>query len=189
MTSTAKLATALLAGLLAVPAVAVAQEDDTNGPKSGYATGTLLDMSHDISQETSDWAGNVLEWRDWVTTFEYDWTDPRLPSRIDSYNHGNEYVLQDHPESERAMHIRGNVVGYGPDGSWEGSFTGLSPDPGLDDLMHGWMVLTGSGGYDGLYAVIYSRDWYDADTMEFHHEAEALIAEGEPPPVPEAPAS
>ena len=55
--------------------------------------------------------------------------------------------------------------------------------------MHTWMVLTGSGGYEGLYAVVYIRQWYDVDAMEYRDETEALIAEGAPPPVPEAPAS
>ena len=186
MRTTAKLtAVAVLASLLAVAQIAVAQEEETSGT-GAYVTGTLLDLTHDTSTETSDWKGDVLEWRDWVTIFQYEWSDPRMPSEIRTYNNGNEYILQGRTASERGGHIRGTAVGHGRDGSWQGPFTGLYPDT-IDDV-HNWMVLTGSGGYEGLYAVVTNHDWYDADAMEHRHEVEALIAEGEPPPVPEIPA-
>lgn len=157
----------LLTGL----SVAVmAQEDEPEPPTATYVTGVVVSEREDAND--SGW--------------EIDWSDPRLPSRV-------EYRFS--AETGRSLHPDGTVMAAqmvaavrleGPDGSWSGTdhilaWT-LEPEPGKksEETWAELLKLVGEGDYEGLSATLTFTG--DGDVPGPY---EGFIFEGDLPPMPD----
>jgi hypothetical protein len=123
-----------------------------------------------------DWVGHGRG-MGWLTQVE--WSDPRLPSQVQSVMNFEAYG------SEVDGDV-GAVVGSsmwlleGPDGYWSGPWTGWCDE----QLCHGAVVLTGHGAYEGLYAVLTEQPQEDAAGIVKQVYEGAILA-GAMPPIPE----
>lgn len=147
--------------------------------RSAYVTGRYIDGRRS-GDEVSHWDGDIYHRAEPEVAREIEWSDPRLPREMRHWIDWEEYLLDPEAPSQRGGVKSGVVQLRDEQGSWDGVIEGYFPRDYRWETE--WFTLTGSGAYDGLYAVIVASHWYDTDTFEFHSEFEGLIAEGEPPP-------
>ena len=142
---------ALLGGL----SVAVVAQDEGEAPSATHVTGTQLSSSS-MTAEPVEWEdGDVHYWRGVQTERTVEWSDPRLPSRFLKDANANWHVLGDGAVGAFAVAVR--LVGE--DGDWAGTeYALMAPESSV-----GLYVLTGSGAYEGLWAMLEGSLVVDAD--------------------------
>jgi len=133
---------------------AVVAQDDGEAPSATHVTGTQLSTS--MTSEPEAWEdGDVLYRRGLQTERTVEWSDPRLPSRFLVDSNGNWHALGDGAVGAFAVSVR--LVGE--DGDWAGTeYALMAPESSV-----GLYVLTGSGAYEGLWAILEGSLVVDAD--------------------------
>jgi|GEM_PF-2601417 len=169
----------LLGGL----SVTVVAEDDGTSPSATHVTGTQLSTSR--VSEPEEWEdGDVHYWRGVQTERTVEWSDPRLPSRFLYDSNANWHALGDGSVGAFAVAVR--LVGE--DGDWAGTeYALMAPESSV-----GLYVLTGSGAYEGLWAMLEGSLVVDADgnpVIDADNQVTSIydgyIFESEMPPMPD----
>ena len=162
--------------------IAVAQ-DDGDAPSATHVTGTQLSTS--MTSEPEEWEdGDVHYWRGVQTERTVEWSDPRLPSRFLYDTNANWHALGDGAVGAFAVTVR--LVGE--DGDWAGTeYALVDPESSV-----GLYVLTGSGAYEGLWAMLEGSLVVDADgnpVIDADNQVTSIydgyIFESEMPPMPD----
>ena len=136
-------------------------------------TGTPVDHSSDDSAVESWTDERGVEHYYGFRAFSTDeWSDPRLPAETAMVENFDIYQADDGTQVVGLSAVRLD----GPDGSWTGTATSLYSM--TDGTGFGFMVLTGEGGYEGLFAILQGDDPTGLDGYVF---------EGEMPPMPDPP--
>ena len=160
----------------------IAEDDQVSDP-TAIVTGSMLEMTSDPSElEYSaegvdgepDWVGHG---RGLMTMQTAEWSDPRLPSEIQSVANFDEYG----PPGSAFYAFSSRWLLEGPDGYWEGPWTGFCDSV---DHCHGTVILTGHGGYEGLYAVLAEKPG-EGSSGGSGQVVEGVILFGEMPPMPD----
>ena len=163
--------------------VTIAAQDDGEAPSATHVTGTRLSTS--MTSEPEEWEdGDVHYWRGVQTERIVEWSDPRLPSRVMFHSNGNWHVLGDGAVGAFAVAVR--LVGE--DGEWAGTeYALMAPESSV-----GLYVLTGSGAYEGLWAMLEGSLVVDADgdpVVDADNQVMSIydgyIFESEMPPMPD----
>ena len=162
---------------------AVVAQDDVEAPSATHVTGTRLSTS--MTSEPEEWEdGDVHYWRGVQTERTVEWSDPRLPSRFLVATNANWHALEDGAVGGFANAVR--LVS--DDGDWAGTEYALAePESSV-----GLYVLTGSGAYEGLWAIFEGSLVMDADGNpvvdadgRVTNTYDGYIFESELPPMPD----
>ena len=174
----------VMLALLGALSLAVVAQDDVDVPSATHVTGTQLSSSS-MTAEPVEWEdGDVHYWRDVQTERTVEWSDPRLPSRFLKDANANWHVLGDGAVGAFAVAVR--LVGE--DGDWAGTeYALMAPESSV-----GLYVLTGSGAYEGLWAMLEGSLVVDADGNPVVDADNAVMSifdgyifESELPPMPD----
>ena len=139
-----------------------------------------------MTAEPVDWEdGGVHYWRGVRTERTVEWSDPRLPSRLLMDANANWYA---HPDFEAVGAFAVAVRLVGEDGDWYGTeYALMAPESAM-----GLYVLTGSGAYEGLWAMLEGSLIVDADgdpVVDADNRVMSMydgyIFESEMPPMPD----
>ncbi|HYO18132.1 MAG TPA: hypothetical protein VES02_05640 [Dermatophilaceae bacterium] len=172
--------TIILALLGGLTATVIARTDG-----SIKVTGSMMSSGSTGSPEFSedgtlgeDWVGHGRG-MDWLAQVE--WSDPRLPSEVQSVVNFEAYGSES--DGDVGVVVANNTwLLEGQDGSWSGSWTGWCDAEG--DHCRAMVTLTGHGAYEGFYAVLTEQPQEDASGTVTQMFEGAILA-GEMPPVPE----
>jgi hypothetical protein len=172
--------TIILALLGGLTATVIARTDG-----SIKVTGSMMSSGSTGSPEFSedgtlgeDWVGHGRG-MDWLAQVE--WSDPRLPSEVQSVVNFEAYGSE--ADGDVGVVVANNTwLLEGQDGSWSGSWTGRCDADG--DHCRAMVILTGHGAYEGFYAVLTEQPQEDASGTVTQMFEGAILA-GEMPPVPE----
>ncbi len=168
----------LLAGLAGT---AVARTDGSarvTGSELYSMAGSYPEFSED-GVLGEDWIGHG---RGMGSTQKIEWSDPRLPSEVQSVTNFEAYGSEVDGDVG-AVVINSMWLLEDSDGTWIGPWTGWCDD---QDRCQGMVVLTGHGAYDGFYTVLTERLEEDADGTATKVFEGAILA-GEMPPLPAPP--
>jgi len=165
--------TVILALLGGLGSAAIAQADTDAGPVT-RVTGTVLSSVDDATDEESWEEDGIYHSRGFRVTETVDWSDPRLPSELQS--------VQNLDASGSSAVVSGTTLLEGPEGYWTGEFIVVCD---AASGCTGVNTITGHEAYEGLFAVMRAFD--DIEGPVFGDWVfEGLIFEGEMPPMPEA---
>ena len=151
---------------------------------STKVTGSMMSSGSTGSPEFSedgtlgeDWVGHGRG-MDWLAQVE--WSDPRLPSEVQSVVNFEAYGSE--ADGDVGVVVANNTwLLEGPDGSWSGAWIGWCDE---QDHCRATATLTGHGAYEGLYAVLTEQPQEDENGTVTQMFEGAILA-GEMPPVPE----
>jgi|GEM_PF-5286120 len=156
-------------------AVGVMGQEERTAP-STYVTGTVVEqVVH--GEDAGEWEkGGVLYRRDWLAQQDTRWSDPRFPSthwiRMD-------FTLLEPGDPDSATAIATSNLLEGPEESWAGT----GREVGHADGSHGYVVLIGEQGHEGLYALLRSTLAIRSDGTQ-QRSIEWFIFESSASPLP-----
>ena len=148
------------------------ESTEVSGDVIAHVTGVAVD-TNDGQRGTTTYTPRAVEERDASYVADVTASDPRLSGRLTT-SHGYDAIFG----------VPGTAAMAGlerlenDDGSWEGPFRGATY-PGTND-MHYQAVLSGSGAYEGLTAVVRADNARNQHDFEF----EAAIFPGRLPDLP-----
>ncbi len=148
------------------------ESDAVGGDDIAYVTGVAAD-ANDGERGTTTYTSRAIEERDASHAADVSASDPRLSGRL-STSHGYDEIFGVPGTAAMAGVQRLENDG----GAWEGPFRGVSY-PGTND-MHYQAVMSGSGAYEGLTAVVRADNARNQHDFEF----EAVIFPGALPELP-----
>lgn len=151
----------------------VGRPDEEAPVTATHVTGTPVDHSSDDSA-VENWTDErgVEHFYGFRAFSTNEWSDPRLPSETAMVENYDIYQKDDGTQVVGLSAIRLD----GPHGSWTGTATSLYSMS--DGTGSGFVVLTGEGAYEGLFAVLHGEPPGGWD---------GYIFEGQMPPMPEPP--
>ena len=155
-------------------------EGETTAPT--WVTGSMQHVENSCSETGGSFGGGVSR-KGYECTFAWTSSDPRLTGDVSKGWNEDTYQTDDGPISVAmdASYLRNE----GGDWACSTGYLAKGSSPDVEDLTDGRThTCVGSGGYEGLSAVLVSKP-----AEGFSDEFVGMIFSGEPPPVPEVPAA
>ena len=169
--------------LLAGSAVGVAGQSQGVAPEAGaLATGQVSLVEEIDFTQSSEAAGTLVE-RGRTFKIRSEMSDPRLSGDVVVRDNADRWYdgLPSQDAPFLADLLWGTIEITNDGGSWVGTSVGTT-DTTADGAGVTYHELVGSGGYEGLSAVIFEREVLDRATRTSEHIWNAVIFPGDLPP-------
>jgi hypothetical protein len=170
----------LAVGLLAATGL-VASAQSPAGAQAELVTGEYIPVDPLEFTETSE-ADGVLRERNRVGRGRIEMSDPRLSGDAVSIDNADRFCDGPcGPDTFRADLLWGTFEIVNDGGSWTGTSVGTT-DLSADGAGIGYFALTGSGGYEGLSAILFQPEIFDQVARRGTFPMNGVIFPGNLPP-------